>query len=134
MVWCAWCVRRLCVGRCVRLVGAFHRPVGHAWRSSAAAQDRDSPSAFILFLFLCLLGFLLVFSLHMGSAPVWRGGRGLSRRCSVAGGWGAASPMWRAETRTWKTRTLAQPSLAVLDFAHDKAGRCFIDGLSAYLG
>lgn len=29
---------------------------------------------------------------------------------------------------------LAQPSLAVLDFAHDKAGRCFIDGLSAYPG
>ena len=47
---------------------------------------------------------------------------------------GTASSMWRAETRTWKTRTLAQPSLAVLDFAHDKAGRCFIDGLSAYLG
>ena len=43
MVRRAWRVRRLCVGRCVRLVGAFHRPVGHAWRSSAAAQDRDSP-------------------------------------------------------------------------------------------
>ena len=33
MVRRAWHVRRLCVGRCVRLVGAFHRPVGHAWRS-----------------------------------------------------------------------------------------------------
>ena len=133
MVRRAWRVRRLCVGRCVRLVGAFHRPVGHAWRSSAAAQDRDSPSAFVFFLLLCLLGFLLVFSLHMGSAPVWRGGGGLSRRRSVECG-GRPPLMWRAETRTWKTRTLAQPSLAVLDFAHDKAGRCFIDGLSAYPG
>ena len=86
MVRRAWRVRRLCVGRCVRLVGAFHRPVGHAWRSSAAAQDRDSPSAFVFFLLLCLLGFLLVFSLHMGSAPVWRGGGGLSRRRSVESG------------------------------------------------
>ena len=52
MVRRAWRVRRLCVGRCVRLVGAFHRPVGHAWRSSAAAQDRDSPSAFVFFSFV----------------------------------------------------------------------------------
>ena len=52
MVRRAWRVRRLCVGRCVRLVGAFHRPVGHAWRSSAAAQDRDSPSAFVFLFFV----------------------------------------------------------------------------------
>jgi len=51
MVRHAWRVRRLCVGRCVRLVGAFHRPVGLAWRSSAAAaRGWGSPSAFVFFL------------------------------------------------------------------------------------
>ena len=74
---------------------------------------------------------LVAFILAATSAsPIWRARTRMSPRRT----WGTASPDVESRDSDVEDQDFGTAQLGCSDFAHNKAGRCFIDGLSAYPG